>query len=120
MKVLLKTLYVWAYNKILGQTKFDPDYNNKVGQWLDEGKELTVSKYTATLNGFCLWVSNYPYSYGHPWDQKGNIDQGKEFGLSAKNIVRLELRVREIRGKILAGEFNTKKAKLLGSMEKLS
>ena len=52
MKVLLKTLYVWAYNKILGQTKFDPDYNNKVGQWLDEGKELTVSKHTATLNGF--------------------------------------------------------------------
>lgn len=120
MKLILQTLYVWAYNKLLGQTKLDHDYNNKVGQWLDEGKELIVSKHTATLNGFCLWVSNYPYSYGHPWDQKGNIDQGKEFGLSAKNIVRLELRVKEVRGNVLADKNNTKKRELLKRMGDLS
>tara|TARA_B100001063_G_scaffold246739_1_gene287315 strand:+ start:7965 stop:8321 length:357 start_codon:yes stop_codon:yes gene_type:complete len=118
MKVLLEILYVWAYNKLIGQVKFDPDYNNKVGQWLDENKELTVSKNTATLNGFELWVSNYPYSYGHPWSMNGC--SSKRFGLSSKNIVRLELKVREIRKKTLMDKYDFQKINLLEKMERLS
>jgi len=118
MKTVFEIIYVWIVNLMIGQTKFDADYNAKIGSWLDEGKELIVSGSTSELNNFEIWTANYPFSYGHPYYRSGPLENGKEFGLSARNIVRLERKVKEIKAAGKKLDFIDKKKRLLESMEK--
>lgn len=118
MKTVFEIIYVWVSNLMFCQTKFDADYNAKIGSWLDEGKELIVSNHTSKLNNFEIWTANYPFSYGYPYYRSGPLGNGKEFGLSARNIVRLERKVKEIKSAAKNLELIDKKKKLLESMEK--
>ncbi len=118
MKTAFEIIYVWVVNLMVGQTKYDADYNAKIGSWLDEGKELTVNKHTSKFNNLTIWTANYPFSYGYPYSSHGPLDKGKKFGLSAKNIVRLEQRVRKIKAKEIEADFINEKKQLLESMER--
>ncbi|MFD3283973.1 hypothetical protein ACE41O_12705 [Alteromonas macleodii] len=118
MKTVFEIIYVWLSNLMYCQTKFDADYNAKIGSWLDEGKELIVSNHTSKLNNFEIWTANYPFSYGYPYYRSGSLNKGKEFGLSARNIVRLEQRVRKIKAKEIEADFVNEKKQLLESMER--
>lgn len=114
-----EVLYVWVINLFLGQARFDKEYNAKIGAWLDENKDIVVLEHTSIINGFEIWTSNYPYSYGYPYTSFDTFDSHKKFGLSARNIVRLDHRIRGI--KALRSEFKLKSEKhqLIKKMERL-
>lgn len=116
----LEIFRVWVSNLIFNQCKFDADYNKKIGKWLDENKELVVDNCTSTINGLKIWTGNYPYSYGHPWDPNGPISNGKEFGLSATNIVKLDMKVRAIKQKREKAKRRLEKKALMTELEDLS
>lgn len=113
IKFYLEVFWVWLGNLFVGQNKFNPDYNSKIGKWLDEGKGIVVGKHTSTINGFTVWTSNYPYSYGNAYKSNLSHELSKEFGLSAFNIVRLERRVRDIKSACYQSEVKEAEKRLM-------
>lgn len=43
-------------------------WDEKLNQLLDKNPEVTsLTPLTCSLNGFEVWIGNYPYAYGGPW-----------------------------------------------------
>ena len=46
-------------------------WDKALNDLMDSKAKVTLrSSHTVELDGVCVWTSNYPYSYGHPYDQK--------------------------------------------------
>lgn len=92
--IVYEIVFVWLYNLMVGQTKFDAKWNARVSRLIKNESVTHVDDgmHTCKIGGEEIWIANYPYSFGCPRGT-GTHEQCKLLGLSATNIVRLKRKV---------------------------
>lgn len=64
-------------------------YDKALHDALDAGvKPIRVNEYTAKIGDVVIWVGNYPYSYGHPYETVASNSPLPKMG-TRKRIYRL-------------------------------
>jgi hypothetical protein len=56
---------------------------------LDRPNSLDGAIYTVKFGGHCVWVSNYPYGYGTPYDFFNNVDRVRPSRLTILRLHKL-------------------------------
>ena len=56
----------------LMQQKYSEAWDRFILQAIADGKITRTSTHTADVNGKCVWVSNFPYAFGHGYSKDEN------------------------------------------------
>jgi len=56
--------YLFKPSFWLSNERVDYQWDKKLNELLDNPKFKFKDEYTINLNGYSIWIQNYPYSYG--------------------------------------------------------
>ena len=54
--------------------KVNYEYDKKLRKALENPVFTDIGPYTCKINGKTIWISNYPYAYGSPWNGFKGVD----------------------------------------------